>query len=347
MEIIIDELGSRTIFNGHEPLVDDVYFRGNRIISANWDGIHDKESRLLGYSFTAGHKLCEELIHPHHDPHRHLYDESEWTNTGVIKRDVDNVLSDGVYYVTVRALNKVEYGGPLATTICHSTPYIIDNSKPFIHEVFNVEYEEETKDLSVEYNSTDPESGIREVDICLGETTKDCFISDWKRYPHSGQIIHNTSLPGGVPVWTKIRAWNNVELASIKPSDRPLIIDVTPPIAGQVFDGPIYKHDQTYTKYNNKLCANWIDFYDPESGIASFTLFVRSMETNDYLSLGTEYDHGTHQACVDVTDQLLQHNKVYYMEVWAFNDGHIQLNTSAKSNGGRLRTFIACYRVHS
>ncbi|KAK6192291.1 hypothetical protein SNE40_003784 [Patella caerulea] len=331
--IIIDELGSRTIFNGHEPLVDDMYFRGNRIISANWDGIHDKESRLLGYSFTAGHKLCEELIHPHHDPHRHLYDESEWTHTGVIKRDVDNVLSDGVYYVTVRALNKVEYGGPLATTICHSTPYIIDNSKPFIHEVFNVEYDEETKDLSVEYNSTDPESGIREVDICLGETTKDCFISDWKRYPHSGQIIHNTSLPGGVPVWTKIRAWNHVQLASIKSSDRPLIIDITPPIAGQVFDGPIYKHDQSYTKYNNKLCANWIDFYDPESGIASFKLFVRSMETDDYLSLGTDYDHGTHQACVDVNDQLLQHNKVYYMEVWAFNDGHIQLNTSAKSNG--------------
>jgi hypothetical protein len=37
------------------------------------------------------------------------------------------LISDGQYFVTVRALNEVKYGGPLATTVCHTTPYTVDD----------------------------------------------------------------------------------------------------------------------------------------------------------------------------------------------------------------------------
>ena len=52
--------------------------------SANWDGIHDNESSILIYSLSFGREVCEDLIHPHHDPHSHLLHESHWTNLGVI-----------------------------------------------------------------------------------------------------------------------------------------------------------------------------------------------------------------------------------------------------------------------
>jgi len=54
------------------------------IISANWDGFNDKESGLLGYTITVGKQHCEDLIHPHHDPHKHLFDKSQWTNSAMI-----------------------------------------------------------------------------------------------------------------------------------------------------------------------------------------------------------------------------------------------------------------------
>lgn len=50
-------------------------------LTANWDGIYDNETGLLGYSVTAGEKICEEKIKAHHDPHAYLFDESQWTNS--------------------------------------------------------------------------------------------------------------------------------------------------------------------------------------------------------------------------------------------------------------------------
>jgi hypothetical protein len=62
--------------------------------------------------------------------------------------------SAGKYYMTVRAINKVEYGGPLATTVCHTVPYIIDITNPFVHEVFDIKYDELQYVVSAEHNST-------------------------------------------------------------------------------------------------------------------------------------------------------------------------------------------------
>lgn len=61
---------------------------------------------------------------------------------------------DGKYYITVRAINKMEYGGPLATSVCHSTAYAIDNSPPIVYEIFNVQYDEETFNLTLSHNSS-------------------------------------------------------------------------------------------------------------------------------------------------------------------------------------------------
>lgn len=50
-------------------------------ILANWDGIYDNETGILGYSVTAGESICEEKIKQHHDPHAHLFHRSQWTHS--------------------------------------------------------------------------------------------------------------------------------------------------------------------------------------------------------------------------------------------------------------------------
>ena len=51
---------------------------------ANWDGFRDNETSIRGYTFAVGDEICNDLIHPHNDPHRHLQSEEHWDNRGQI-----------------------------------------------------------------------------------------------------------------------------------------------------------------------------------------------------------------------------------------------------------------------
>ncbi|XP_048258679.1 uncharacterized protein LOC124137747 [Haliotis rufescens] len=333
--IIHDGPGSKTIFNGDIPFTDLLYTRASRFISANWNGIMDKETGILGYSWTVGRQICEELIHPHHDPHRNLFDESAWTNTGVIiPRAPYDPLPDGKYYVTLRALNKVEYGGPLATTICHTTPLGIDNTPPFLYEIYNISYNEDTFTINAQFNASDPESDIREADLCLGQTKRDCHHMKWQRSSHNdGDITHQFQIPGGTPVWIKVRVINNVDLGKVGVSDHAIVVDTSPPEQGIVYDGPVYKLDLNFTKDADEICANWVGFHDPDSGISHYELSVLD-DTNKTISEPVSLDHKTHETCLQLDpDQRLEHGKAYNFYITAFNAGHKQLNVSARSDG--------------
>ncbi|XP_046574117.1 uncharacterized protein LOC124282192 [Haliotis rubra] len=334
--IIHDGTGSKTVFNGDEPLTDLLYTRANKYVSANWDGITDNETGILGYSLTVGTQICEELIHPHHDPHKHLLDESEWTHTGLISPipAPHNPLPDGKYYITLRALNKVDYGGPLVTTICHTTPLVVDNSPPLLFEVYNVSYDEDTFLINAQYNARDPDSDIREADLCLGRTIRDCLHMDWQRSSHNdGDITRQFQIPGGTPVWIKVRVINNVDLMTVGVSDYPIIVDISPPEPGIVYDGPFFRHDLNFTKDADKICANWFGFHDPESGISRYEVSVLD-DTYTTISELVSLDHKTHDTCVQLgSDHRLEHGKAYRCFMTAFNAGHKQLNVSAMSDG--------------
>ena len=53
-------------------------------LSANWDGIHDNETHIYGYTWAIGHEVCGQDVSMHIDPHQHLFDESEWTHQGLV-----------------------------------------------------------------------------------------------------------------------------------------------------------------------------------------------------------------------------------------------------------------------
>ncbi|KAI8516746.1 hypothetical protein Bbelb_053270, partial [Branchiostoma belcheri] len=324
---IVDGEGSRTVFNGHEPLVDMRYTRANRYVSANWDGFHDNETGLHGYSWTSGRTPCDQSVHPHIDPHAHLFDVSEWTHEGLAS-PLD--LEDGVYHITVRAINNVEFGGAMATTVCHTTPYIIDNTPPFVHHVHSVQYDETDFTISAQYNVSDPLSDIREIDFGLGRSKRDVHMMDWYRHGNTTHTSVNFHIPDGIPAWVKVRAINNVDLREVGHAEEPVLVDTSPPIAGVLYDGSVHGHDLNFTSDPNTICANWKDFHDEESGLSDYLWGVGSVPgTDDMVSL-TEYPHTASQACADV--QLI-HNTTYYSILVAVNNGHDHLNISRSSDG--------------
>lgn len=81
--------GAKTVFNGLEPMTDLICTQSNRYISSNWDGFYDPDSGIRGYTLAAGRKVCDESLRNHHDPHNHLFHESEWTHSELI--DVDDM----------------------------------------------------------------------------------------------------------------------------------------------------------------------------------------------------------------------------------------------------------------
>ncbi|KAK7494165.1 hypothetical protein BaRGS_00014638, partial [Batillaria attramentaria] len=337
---VIDAPGSATVFNGHTRLFDLLYTKANTYVTANWDGIHDLESGILGYSLAVGKAVCEEW-HMHHDPHKHLVpldDDNQWTHIGVVNMEKGYNLPDGKYYVTVRALNEVEYGGPLATTFCHSTPLGIDTSPPEVYEVYGTRYDEETHVITTQYNASDPHSDIATADICLGLTVLNCDEMSWRRAEQLGNDTAQgpatvvEQIRDGVPVWVRLRVENNVELQAIGHAKSPIIVDTTPPLAGTVYDGSFSRHDLSFSKDQFQYCANWYNFSDPQSGIDFYMGTVLS-ETGEMLTNLTTLDRLEHYTCIQFTDPPLQHNQTYRFLLYAFNGGHKQLNVSAESDG--------------
>ena len=53
----------------------------------------------------------------------------------------------------MRALSEIDFGGPMALTVCHSTPYIIDTTPPVIHEIYSATYDEDTHVVSAIVNA--------------------------------------------------------------------------------------------------------------------------------------------------------------------------------------------------
>ena len=50
-------------------------------------------------------------------------------------------------------------------------------------------------------------------------------------------------------------------------ADRPILVDRSPPVAGEVYDGPEMMIDWQFQSSDKLICSNWHNFYDPQSGI--------------------------------------------------------------------------------
>ena len=76
----------------------------DHLFSANWDGFHDNETGLWGYTWAAGTHTCDSDIVEFEDPHSHLADASYWNHQGYAS---GLSLPMGEYFVIVQSLNDV------------------------------------------------------------------------------------------------------------------------------------------------------------------------------------------------------------------------------------------------
>lgn len=44
-----------------------------------------------------------------------------------------------------------------------------------------------------------------------------------------------------------------VELQAVGHANSPIIVDITPPLVGKVYDGPLTRHDLSYSKDSNMV----------------------------------------------------------------------------------------------
>ena len=87
------------------------------------------------------------------------------------------------------------------------------------------------------------------------------------------------------------------------------------------------------------MCANWVDFYDPDSGIAAYKYGVGTKPGSTDVSDLIELSSMRYETCITLdSSNLLEHGKTYYNVIWAANGGLNQKNVSWVSNGGKFLT---------
>ncbi|KAK3092476.1 hypothetical protein FSP39_003379 [Pinctada imbricata] len=331
--IIKDGNESSTVFNGHRPLQDMQYTRSNHFASVNFDGFQDNETGIYRYMWAVGRVVCGYDIVDFQDPHESLHSSKYWTHSGYEKNLT--TLKDGMYYVTVQALNNIIHGGALVTTLCHTAPFAVDTTPPDFHGVEEVYYDEDFDLLGVYYNADDPLSGLYSVDFGLGKTKYDVLVRPYSYHPPMDRndpyvVVEDLGLEDGVPSWIRIRPMNGVRLFTAGHGDEAILIDGTPPMTGNVLDGTTVLHDATYQADNSQICAHWNTFYDPESGILRFRWGVGTKPGIDDVMPFHRYNHNIRHACFNV---LLAHNTTYFSTVIAFNGALNTKHSNSSSDG--------------
>ncbi|KAL4222206.1 hypothetical protein ACF0H5_018244 [Mactra antiquata] len=336
--IIVDGPGSGTVFNGHEPLYDELYTLTNHYIAANWKGFHDNESGIWGYTWAVGTTVCGTDIVSYRDPYAHLSSKKFWTDSGFQK---GIHLPDGPYYVTVQALNGAELGGSLVTTVCHSTPFIVDTSPPVFGGVTDIIYDEDFDLIAIYYDANDDLSNISHAEFGLGKTKYDVQLKAYSLHASMDRddpfvAVEDLGLQEGIPAWIRIRVTNNVDLFTSGHGDEPILIDKSPPNPGTVLDGKRLQSDRQYQSDNKTICAQWVDFFDPESGIDRYVWGVgTSVGSENVVKFHnlTRYDKSS---CAQA---LLSHNTMYYSTVFAYNNALNSKSANNTSDGGNYCLF--------
>ncbi|XP_060074374.1 uncharacterized protein LOC132554093 [Ylistrum balloti] len=332
-KVIVDDEESSTVFNGLKPLQDEIYTINNHIASVNFDGFHDDESGISGYTWMVGQTVCTQDIVEESDPHKHHSSEKYWTHNGYEK---NLHLQDGPYYVTVRALNNIVFGGALVTTVCHSTPFTVDTTAPIFTKVLDIFYDEDFDLLAVYFNASDPLSHLARVDFGLGKTKHDVTIRGYELQTYVTReepfvAVEHLGLGHGVPAWLRLRAVNNVGLHTARHGDEQILIDLTPPNVGVVLDGDKLDTDIDYQFDTSTICAEWVRFYDEESGIRDYIWGVGTAKGADDIVKFHNLTHHFKRSCAG--DLALKHNTTYYSTVNAYNAALNSKSSNGTSDG--------------
>jgi hypothetical protein len=160
-----------------------------------------------------GTTICGTDIANFSDPNAHLSSRKFWTNTAYAR---SLHLPDGPYYVTVQAINNVVHGGAMVTTVCHSTPIMVDTTPPYFTKGISdddIVFDEDFNLMALYYSTMDPKSKIKSIDFGLGLTKHDVDVRGYSSFEYKEDrpfiVVKDLNLASGEPVWIRLQAKNN------------------------------------------------------------------------------------------------------------------------------------------
>ena len=253
-------VGNVTVGNNAETK----YFRKTDLITAEWHGFVDNESRLDHFEWA----ICLASTK----------DKCSISYVNVAIKTAINIdalgLDYGVSYaVIIRAFNKVGLFSEAT-----SNQFILDGTGPSAGTVYDgsqprkdIEFQSSTIQLSANWSPfTDSNGEIAEYEMCVGAEPGTCEESDFVGFDvNLSGTITGLSLKHNKRYYVTVRATSKSGYSTAATSNG-VRVDSTPAVRGMVRDGWAltdidYQADKTY------IYANWEEFQDEESGVTTYS----------------------------------------------------------------------------
>nr|XP_006820035.1 PREDICTED: uncharacterized protein LOC102804825 [Saccoglossus kowalevskii] len=304
--------------------VGGTYHHSTTSISAAWNMLfYDKESGVSYYEWAIGSTPAIDDIFPF-TPSNYAYGTAE-----------DLTLREGhSYFISVRA-----YNGAGMSAMAISWAVTIDTSPPEPGIVYDGERNSTFKDFDYQFDTSkinaywegfiDPHSGIVDYIWKIG-TCRGC--DDVMQEQHVGLVTEmeadHLNLKPGFTYYTTVTACNSAGMCTSASSDG-VTSDISPPIAGMVFDGPSGK-DWQYQASRKRLAAHWYNFHDYHSKLSHYEWRAGVTRGGDDIVSSTPL-HITESLYVPLLESLLPQNATIYTTIKAYDN--IGLAVEATSNG--------------
>ena len=233
-------------------------------IVATWSPFAEYESAVRNYRFAVGTRPYQDDI---------VSFENVRLATQVTKNDL-SLSHANVYYMTVIATNQAGLSrevSSLGLVIDTTPPLAVDSD---IHDgASGDDIDYFSPDMAIEArweDIRDPESGIVDSKYCLGTKPRGCQIKGMTSVGANLSFTCPTChANAGERVYVTVHVTNGAGISVTRSSDG-MLLDVSPPLMGDVIDG----NDLTGVDYNVVLedwnvSMSWFGVEDGESGVRS------------------------------------------------------------------------------
>lgn len=210
------------------------------------------------------------------------------------------------YYVAVRAKNN-------AGLLCDpklSSAINIDSTPPTVPTVTDDgDFQTNASDLNASWISSDPESGIKSYEYCVGISPNDESVIKWTTTTLTAVSLTGLSLANGGKYYFTVKAINGAGMISDSASSDGITVDTTAPST------PVVQDDGDQTAISNSLHAQWASS-DNESGIEEYSYCVgTSRGSSDIISWKSSGQSNN----VNINGLSLASGVAYYISVKAKN----------------------------
>ena len=303
-------------------------------ITATWPPFAEHESDVQDYQFAIGTQPFQDDV---------VRFENVRLATQVTKNDLS--LSEGnVYYITVIATNLAG----LSTNVS-SLGLVIDTTPPkavndCVHDGRSgedIDFFSPGMGLAAHWEEiTDPESGVMNSYYCLGTKPLGCQLRAMTSVGVNTSFTCSTChVNPGERVYVTVRVTNGAGLSVTRSSDG-MLLDVSPPLMGDVIDG----NDITGIDYNVVLedwnvTMSWYGVEDAESGVRSCIWTIEEEDGSKLLQVDVSNNSNYGQRNVfsnslRYRDFPFFRNTTYYNILTCWNKA--QLHRIVRSNGFRV-----------